>query len=77
MAFPADLGFAAAFDRLFSYAVTPYYLLMNSDILLPGGCLRRMIDYLASHPEAGLAGTALYRENGTPQMSYGEFPGPG
>jgi GT2 family glycosyltransferase len=74
MAFPANLGFAAAFNRLFSYAVTPYYLLMNSDILLPGGCARRMVEYLEAHPDVGLAGPALYREDGSPQTSYGDFP---
>jgi GT2 family glycosyltransferase len=74
VAFPANLGFAAAFNRLFSYAVTPYYLLMNSDILLPGGCVRHMLDYLTAHPDIGLAGPALYREDGSPQTSYGDFP---
>jgi GT2 family glycosyltransferase len=74
IALPRNTGFAAAFNRLFSYTVTPYYLLLNSDIILPPGCVRAMLDTIAGIPDAGIAGMALMRENGTSQMSYYPLP---
>ena len=74
MALPTNTGFAAAFNRLFSYTVTPYYLLLNSDIILPPGSVREMLDTIAACPDAGIAGMALVREDGTAQTSYYPLP---
>lgn len=74
IAIPRNIGFAAAFNRLFSYVVTPYYLLLNSDIILPPGCVRAMLDAIAGFADAGIAGMALVREDGTAQMSYYPLP---
>jgi len=74
LALPGNMGFAAAFNRLFSYTVTPYYLLLNSDIILPPGSVRAMLDTIAACPDAGIAGMALVREDGTAQTSYYPLP---
>jgi GT2 family glycosyltransferase len=74
IAIPHNTGFAAAFNRLFSFTVTPYYLLLNSDIILPPGSVRVMLDTIAAFPDAGIAGMALVRENGTAQTSYCPLP---
>jgi GT2 family glycosyltransferase len=70
----ANLGFAAAFNRLFSFTHAPYYLLLNSDIILPPGSVRAMLETARRHPDLGLAGVALVREDGSPQSSYGLAP---
>jgi len=74
IALPNNSGFAAAFNRIFSYADTPYYLLLNSDIILKPGCVKKMLDEFKTFPNAGLAGVALERENGSLQSSYGGYP---
>ena len=74
IALPNNAGFAAAFNRIFSYIVTPYYLLLNSDIILKPGCVKKMVDEFKAFPNAGLAGVALERENGSLQSSYGVYP---
>jgi hypothetical protein len=71
---PVNLGFAAAFNRLFSYAITPYYLLLNSDIVLPAGGVAAMLETARAFPTLGLAGVALVREDGSAQTSYGRIP---
>ncbi len=71
---PRNVGFAAGFNRLFSYVVTPYYLLVNSDIILPPGCVKQMLERFSQCPSAGLAGVALVRADGSPQSSYGVYP---
>jgi len=74
IALPNNAGFAAAFNRIFSYVITPYYLLLNSDIILKPGCVKKMLDEFKAFPNAGLAGVALERENGSLQSSYGVYP---
>ena len=74
IALPSNAGFAAAFNRIFSYIITPYYLLLNSDIILKPGSVKKMLDQFKDFPNAGLAGVALERENGSLQTSYGGYP---
>ncbi len=74
IALPKNAGFAAAFNRIFSYVVTPYYLLLNSDIILKPDCVKKMLDEFKNFPGAGLAGVALEREDGSAQNSYGVYP---
>jgi GT2 family glycosyltransferase len=69
-----NLGFAAAFNRLFSFVISPYYLLLNSDIILPPGSVRAMLDTARRYSSLGLAGVALVREDGSAQTSYGRAP---
>ncbi len=69
-----NAGFAAAFNRIFSYVITPYYLLLNTDIILKPGCVKKMVDEFKAFSNAGLAGVALERKNGSLQSSYGVYP---
>ena len=71
---PRNSGFSAAFNRVFSYAISPWYLLLNTDIILPPGSVGQMLKLAGQHPEAGIAGMALVREDGTAQTSYYPFP---
>lgn len=70
----ANLGFAAAFNRLFALIDADWYLLLNSDIILPPGSVRAMLTTAEQCDNLGLAGMALVREDGSPQSSYGQFP---
>jgi len=74
IALPKNAGFAAAFNRIFSYVISPYYLLLNSDIILKPGCVKKMLAEFKNFPRAGLAGVALEREDGSVQNSYGIYP---
>jgi len=69
-----NLGFAAGFNKIFSHINTPYYFLLNSDIILSPGCIKKMLIIMNDNPRTGIAGVALVRENGSSQTSFGEFP---
>lgn len=70
----SNLGFAAAFNRLFASIDADWYLLLNSDIILPPGSVRTMLATAEQCDNLGLAGVALVREDGSLQSSYGRFP---
>ena len=69
-----NLGFAAGFNKIFSHIVTPYYFLLNSDIILSHGCVEKILINIKDFPQTGIAGVALIRENGSSQSSFGKFP---
>lgn len=69
-----NLGFAAAFNRLFALIKAGWYVLLNSDIILPPGSVRAMLTTAEQCEHLGLAGMALVREDGSLQSSYGWFP---
>ena len=76
-----NLGFAGAFNKVlpkkgddpasFPY---DYVLLLNSDLILPPGFLRDLVEALRNLPALGLAGISFTREDGSPQFSYGPTP---
>ncbi len=70
-----NLGFAAAVNRaepLFRGA--EYLLLVNTDAFLAPDCAQHLLDFLESHPEAGMVGPRLLNPDGTPQTSFEAFP---
>ncbi|MCX7847475.1 MAG: glycosyltransferase family 2 protein [bacterium] len=69
-----NLGFAAAFNQLFARVPADWYLLLNSDIILPPASVPALLSYAQQYPNLGLAGVALVREDGSPQASYAPFP---
>lgn len=46
-------------------AASRYALLLNPDTELPPDALRGMVEFMDSHPEAGIAGPKLLREDGS------------
>jgi GT2 family glycosyltransferase len=73
-------GFAAGNNAalrvlLASPAPPDYLLLLNPDTVVRPGAVRALIDFLESHPRAGLAGSRLEDPDGTPQRSAFRFPG--
>ncbi len=55
---PHTLGVAASYNRLVAMASAEYIAMMNHDDISLPERLQRQYDYLQSHPEIGLVGTA-------------------
>ena len=53
-----------------------YFWLLNPDTQIRPGAARTLIEFLQSHPKAGLAGSRLEDEDGTPQTSAFRFHSP-
>lgn len=62
-----NLGLKAAgfSEERLSSSLSRYVLLLNPDTVLPSNALRDMVDYLNAHPEAGVAGPKLVRQDGS------------
>jgi len=52
-----------------------YYLLLNADTLVQDGALDALVDFMDSHPKAGIAGSLLLSADGKPQGSPYRFLG--
>ena len=70
----ANLGFAKANNLALRQATGRYWLLLNSDTLVPEGALEKLIAALESHPEAAVAGALLLNSDGSLQHSWARFP---
>lgn len=66
---PANDGFSAGNNIGIRAATADFYLLLNSDARVRPGAVERLLDAMASLPEAGLIGPRLEDEDGTPQDS--------
>ena len=69
-----NLGFAAGFNKIFNHVNTPFYFLLNSDIILPENSVKNIIEKIEKFKNIGIAGVALIREDGSTQNSFGNFP---
>jgi GT2 family glycosyltransferase len=58
-----------------SSSVSPleFVLLLNPDTLVRTGALRALLDFMDSHPRAGIAGSRLENRDGSPQHSSHRF----
>lgn len=71
---PRNCGFAAAFNQLFDRYQAQWYLLLNSDIIVPPQSIRALYDAVKNEPRVGITAPAYVRENGSPQTSHTPFP---
>ena len=51
-----------------------YVLLLNSDTVVRPGAIRTLVEFLAAHPQVGIAGSRLEHHDATPQCSAYRFP---
>ncbi len=51
-----------------------YFYILNSDAFADPGSLRKLVDFLDAHPEAGLAGSEIHAPDGTPLVTAFRFP---
>jgi GT2 family glycosyltransferase len=70
-----NLGFAAGINLAARQTRAPFLMLLNPDTILEGPVIRTMEDWLASHPDAGVAGPRVVNADGTVQPSARKFPG--
>ena len=51
-----------------------YYYLLNSDAFPDPGSIQTLIDFLDTHPDAGIAGSYIHGEDGEPHHTAFRFP---
>jgi GT2 family glycosyltransferase len=67
-------GFARANNQAAHRARGRYLFFLNNDTLVPPGTIRKLLDYLESHPDAGMVGPRLRGADGSIQVSYRPRP---
>lgn len=73
----ANLGYAHANNLALRRCKGEYFLLLNPDTELPSDALRRMVEFMDAHPEAGIAGPKLVRPDGSLDLACRRsFPSP-
>ena len=81
-----NAGFAAASNEGIRAGTAPYVLLLNPDTVMEQGTLDRLLAVMDEHPEVGISGPRLVREDGeldhaakrsfpTPLSALGYFSG--
>ncbi|MFZ5366148.1 MAG: glycosyltransferase family 2 protein [Patescibacteria group bacterium] len=69
-----NLGFAKGNNQGLLQAQGKYILLLNSDTIVKNGALKKMVEFMDEHLQAGVVGPKLLNPEGTPQASAGSFP---
>lgn len=72
----ANAGFARANNQAAARARGRYLFFLNNDTIVPPGALRRLVEFAAAHPEAGIIGPLLRDGDGQAQVSYRLRPTP-
>jgi GT2 family glycosyltransferase len=70
-----NIGFARANNQALRQADARYFLLLNSDTLVPPGALAGLIGVMDRRPEAAVCSPLLTNEDGSPQFCWARFPG--
>jgi GT2 family glycosyltransferase len=71
---PTNSGFAAGVNLGASRSRAPYLLLLNPDTLVEGPVPAVLEEWLASHPDVGVAGARVLNADGSVQPSARRFP---
>ena len=72
-----NIGFCAAGNQGAREAKGRYLLFLNDDILILDDAIPRLVEFMDSHPRAGMIGSRLLNADGTDQLSSGRtFPTP-
>ena len=71
-----NVGFGAANNQAMRQAHGEFILLLNSDAFPDVDAVRVLLEYMRTHPEAGVVGPRLRYADGTPQVSCYCFPTP-
>jgi len=70
----ANLGFAKANNIGIAQSRGKYICLVNSDVVIPPGCLERLVDYLEKNPTIGLIGPKMLSPDGSIGQSVMRLP---
>jgi GT2 family glycosyltransferase len=74
LAMAENLGFARGVNMALRRGKSRYWVLLNPDALLKEGSLERLIAFMDTHPDAGVAGAQLLNGDGSKQNSIANFP---
>ncbi|MBP9818194.1 glycosyltransferase family 2 protein [Candidatus Shapirobacteria bacterium] len=69
-----NLGFTGGNNQAFKLSEGNYILFLNSDTIILHSAISQTLDWLCSHPEAGICTAQLLNPDKTIQMSGGFFP---
>ncbi len=70
----ANLGFAKANNIGIASGRGKYMCLVNSDVVVPAGCLEKMVEYMEGHPKIGILGPKMLSPDGTVGASVMRLP---
>ena len=75
---PRRLHYAANLNRVLEVATSPYVLLLNTDMYFDPEeqCVAKMVRFMESHPDCGIAGCRLHRPDGSHSPSARRFQTP-
>lgn len=69
-----NLGYGRSINLGFQRTTGEFVVLSNPDIVYAPGSIEVMVEYLRSHPEAGIVGAQQTFPDGSWQRSYGDLP---
>jgi GT2 family glycosyltransferase len=69
-----NIGFAKAANQGLQRASGRYVLLLNPDTQIKNGAIERLLSFMDSHLEAGVAGAQLLNSDGSKQNSIASYP---
>ena len=69
-----NLGYPRSANRGLRECNGDYAVLVNSDVLVRAGCLKTLVEFMETHPSAGVGGPRILNEDGTLQVSCRRFP---
>lgn len=67
---PENYGFAEGYNRALAQLGHEYFLLLNSDVEVPGGWLRPMLEYMEKHPETAACQPKLLSQSDKSCFEY-------
>ncbi len=70
----SNLGFAKANNQAISKSGGMYILLLNPDTIVQKHAFQNMLEFMNTHPEAGVVGSKVLYADGSLQLSCGHFP---
>jgi GT2 family glycosyltransferase len=65
-----NLGFATANNIGIRKSSGEYVLLVNSDVVVHGGCIERLVNYMGANPRVGLLGPKMLGADGKAYRSF-------
>ncbi|OQX92108.1 MAG: hypothetical protein B6D58_04575 [candidate division Zixibacteria bacterium 4484_95] len=69
-----NVGFAKANNQALREAMGDYYLLLNSDTIIPSGSIRAICDFMENNSQASAAGPKMRDADGVVQLPFRSLP---
>lgn len=70
----ANYGFSKANNIGIALSLGKYICLINSDVVIPSGCLEKMVGFMENHPKIGILGPKMRSPNGGIGFSVMRLP---